>query len=52
MDWLVWVLVIVVLASVALGVWRWSGRTPDHVEKGAHRPGSEDQYGRYQTFGG
>jgi len=51
MDWWVWVLVIVALAVLGGIAW-WSGsRTPDHVEKGEHRPGSTDQYGRYQTFG-
>ena len=44
MDWWVWVLVIVVMGVVA-GAWWWSsGRTPDHVERGEHRPGNRTQY--------
>jgi hypothetical protein len=43
-DWWVWVLVIVVLGVVATLWWRSSGRTPDHVERGEHRPGSQDQF--------
>jgi len=45
MDWWVWVLVIVVLGVGSAGWWWRSGQTPDHVEKGEHRPGSSDQFG-------